>query len=303
MTNESMPEWLNKPGFPITSDWAMSDNTLVSLSEKLPDTLEFYDQVGGVGQDQWSRDKTRAAYYDHPKYRALVEKTVASVDHCGSIIDLGAGDGRITQMLLGSTSANVISLDFHGPSIQRLNANVSDSDKERHISALGPVESLPVVNSFFDVLTCVEVLMTVKDRQLVLSRIKEWLRPGGATLIIEPAIEGSIVYALLASDHDEVQRIISRNQREDEIGQARLSVRLATKQTLRDELIATGMTVEYEESISAGAALLLSEFNNNGTEIGPVELEMISSINDMSLQLPRMHAVIAKKPVRDLNHH
>jgi len=295
MTNKQLPSWLVSTDQELNSEWSISGDMLVHSSVSLPSSHEFYEQVGGVEQHRWSSDNKRAAYYDHPRYKELVNRLIKTVDECSHAVDIGAGDGRITQMLLGASDAKIVSTDFHVPSLKRLLSNISEEHKPRHITAAGAVESTPVLSEFFDILTCIEVLCTVNDRRVGLDRIAKWLRPGGAALIIEPAIEGSLIYALLSGDDAAVKQIVDKHSRNDQIANNTLQVGLTTRSILHDEVTLAGLKIEHEESISAGAALMIHALGNQKTGFSPDDLSTVGSVDKLNLDLPRMHAVIAKK--------
>ena len=105
---------------------------------------------------------------------------VEALPPAGYALDLGCGDGRLTEHLpavsLTGADVSVIALEraarrVHGARLVRVE----------------PDESLPFEDSCFDLVLCAETLEHVRDVQLLLSEVRRVLRPGGMLAITTPA--------------------------------------------------------------------------------------------------------------------
>lgn len=103
-----------------------------------------------------------------------------SLDAGGRVLDLGAGDGRLSSEL----GAGALTL-----------ADVSDVALERAARRLPgattvlaePDMPLPLGDTSFDLVLCAETLEHVRDVQLLLSEARRVLAPGGTLAVTTPA--------------------------------------------------------------------------------------------------------------------
>ena len=103
-----------------------------------------------------------------------------SLDTGGRVLDLGAGDGRLSAELGASelTLADVSEVAL-GRAAARLPQAVT--------VLVDPDAPLPLEDSSFDLVLCAETLEHVRDVQLLLSEARRVLVPGGTLAVTTPA--------------------------------------------------------------------------------------------------------------------
>lgn len=105
---------------------------------------------------------------------------VAGIGHVATALDLGCGDGRLSELV----AADELTL-----------ADVSDVALERaarrlpaaRVVALDPDAPLPLPDNAFDLVLCAETIEHVRDLQLLLSEARRVLRPGGRLAVTTPS--------------------------------------------------------------------------------------------------------------------
>jgi 2-polyprenyl-3-methyl-5-hydroxy-6-metoxy-1,4-benzoquinol methylase len=280
-------EWIWKAGVLqlASTDWAAQE-----------ESLAFYDAVGGTEQGRLGEDATHASYYDRPRYAELVKRAVDLGRKPVQVaVDLGCGDGRGTRMLLDSGVPRIVAVDFHLLSLQRLLMRLTHEEKERVVPIWAPVTMEPIGYLCSDVAICLEVLTTLPDPYVGLKALRKWLKAdGGTVLVIEPAVEGSLLYALIEGNLAILNAILKEHRRYDRVRGHSLQVHLHTQASLIEFLRSCNLKVLEAYRIPGGAALTLYSLKKKGTAITAAELELIKLADGLEDFAPRMHAVIAR---------
>lgn len=103
-----------------------------------------------------------------------------SLDAGGRVLDLGAGDGRLS----GEIAATELTLaDVSEVALARAAARLPAAATVQ----LEPDAALPLADSSFDLVLCAETLEHVRDVQLLLSEARRVLVPGGTLAVTTPA--------------------------------------------------------------------------------------------------------------------
>jgi hypothetical protein len=294
---QELPKWAADV-LPLQErDWSMKEGVLcLSPDDELWRTsrpgLAFYEQVGGVEQGRMVSDWRHSSYYDAPRYSSLVRGAVEAVGGVGTAVDLGAGDGRGTMMLLDAGVEQIIALDFHLVSLRRMLSRVPPALADRVVAVQAPV-NLPRGAEGVDFVLASEIVTTLADRATAFRAIREWLGgEGSAALVIEPAVESSVFYALIAHDWEAVARIAASQKRLDQIGDAALEVTVSTRDALRREVEEQQLGVLAEYTLPGGAALGLRAYRAGGRE--PDE-QVIEALNRLEHVPARVHALLVAR--------
>lgn len=96
------------------------------------------------------------------------------------ILDAGCGYGRISKVILDSTStAKVVGVDISPSMI----SYASDWLGSRFVGYLADLESLPFSNGTFDSVICNGVIMHVRNEKAVIQELSRVLRPHGRLIL------------------------------------------------------------------------------------------------------------------------
>lgn len=295
----SIPTWFQPILDRDERPWRWHDGILVLENQEGDDfreTLEFYNQVGGVEQGRLASNPLHASYYDLPRYFELLKKALAfRSNQLKLALDLGCGDGRGTHMLLEAGFPHVIAIDFHPETLRRLVRSLKPAHRDRVVPILAPVTVPPFPGVACDFALCIEVLTTLPSPQSGAWALRRWLdEEQGVAVVIEPAVEGSLVYSMIQGDLTIAEQILTRRTRFDWIAGHSLEVALFTKESLMELLSKKGFEVLMASSMPAGAALLLLSLKRRGIEIGPKELVLLQLANSLEQFVPRMHSVVVR---------
>jgi ubiquinone/menaquinone biosynthesis C-methylase UbiE len=105
---------------------------------------------------------------------------VHSLPEAEAALDLGCGDGRLTESLRAAT---IVGADVSLVALERAARRV----RGMRVVRLQPDEPLPFEDNSFDLVLCAETLEHVRDVQLLLSEARRVLRPAGRLAITTPA--------------------------------------------------------------------------------------------------------------------
>jgi 2-polyprenyl-3-methyl-5-hydroxy-6-metoxy-1,4-benzoquinol methylase len=132
---------------------------------------------------------TLAPHYDAVRFATPYARVIDRLErsfirehvHPGSVLELGAGTGRLTTTL-AALAPRVTVVDESEPMLAALRARLQDS---RHVRAqhmnMFRVEELPEFGRF-DTVVCFRMLPHVEDTARALSLIRRALRPGGRAI-------------------------------------------------------------------------------------------------------------------------
>jgi ubiquinone/menaquinone biosynthesis C-methylase UbiE len=105
---------------------------------------------------------------------------VERLGHAGAALDLGCGDGRLSELI----DADELTLaDVSDVALQRAARRLPAAQ----VVALAPDAALPLPDNAFDLVVCTETMEHVRDIQLLLSEVRRVLRPGGRLALTTPA--------------------------------------------------------------------------------------------------------------------
>ena len=112
-----------------------------------------------------------------PEHRA---RFVASLPRARDALDLGCGDGRLTEHL---PAERLVAADVSAVALERARARLAEAE----VVELEPDAPLPFGDGEFDLVLCAETIEHVRDVQLLLSEARRVLRPGGRLALTTPA--------------------------------------------------------------------------------------------------------------------
>ena len=144
-----------------------------------------YQYYESISRNQLRQEKKFDPLVEFPRdpfyetHRSLSEMLDRYVKNGDKILDLGAGIGNVTGVLL-EKSKFVTALDYSPTSLEVLRRRYPDVFEV----VVSNMESLPFEDDTFDWVVCVSVLSYV-NREKVESEIRRVLRPQGHLIIID----------------------------------------------------------------------------------------------------------------------
>jgi SAM-dependent methyltransferase len=105
---------------------------------------------------------------------------VRRLGHAGAALDLGAGDGRLAELL---DAGELTLADVSAVALERARRRLPRA----RVVELDPDAPLPLGDGEFDLVLLADTIEHVRDVQLLLSEARRVLRPGGLLAISTPA--------------------------------------------------------------------------------------------------------------------
>ncbi len=132
------------------------------------------------------------------------------IDQNAVVIDLGSGDGRITNYLIQRGFKNVIAVDYEKESVFRIKSN----NPEASLLALADdVKHLPFKEGIADVILAWALFTSTPNFIETMDAALKLLKPGGLLINAEPTLEHALTYALIRQDIEEFTTIGSTSTR------------------------------------------------------------------------------------------
>jgi 2-polyprenyl-3-methyl-5-hydroxy-6-metoxy-1,4-benzoquinol methylase len=133
---------------------------------------DAYDRlISAAGQDAPHRWRARNA-------------TLSAYKNSGELLDLGCSSGSFL------TSRKGQGWKLHGIEMSATCAKVAQTNSGAQVF-VGDILDAPFPAGSFDVITCFDVLEHLYTPRRVLSRVSEWLKPGGIFYVLVPNIDSA----------------------------------------------------------------------------------------------------------------
>ena len=128
-------------------------------------------------------DKEAGRYYKIQKRKIEIVLNLLEKHEKGRILDIGCGDGLITQMIAEKTGAEAHGVDISNGAVSKARkrgifAKAVNVDRQR----------FPFENNTFDVVFCGDLLEHLYDTEKMLEKILLLLKPDGYVIISVPNI-------------------------------------------------------------------------------------------------------------------
>ena len=138
----------------------------------------------------FGRDLSQHGFADMEQLEAIID--VTGLGPADRALDLGCGNGRITEYLAGRTGAHFTGLDYIPEAIQQARARTV-AKVDRLAFLVGDINALDLPAGTFDVIVSIDTLYFSDDLTRTLGELSVALRPGGQMAILytygwEPAM-------------------------------------------------------------------------------------------------------------------
>lgn len=193
------------------------DCSLVSLQDPPPPS----EMGNHYGVDY---DRAIAATGDDPNHWIERRDTLLKYKSAGSVLDLGCSSGGFLRSLKGP------SWTLYGIEMSEQVARRAEAATGAEVF-VGDILDAPFPTNSFDVITCFHVFEHLYEPREVLSRVAQWLKPGGVFFTMMPNIDsagrrifGSYWYALELPRHTFHFSPKSLSRMADSVGLQQLSL-------------------------------------------------------------------------------
>lgn len=187
---------------------ALGDNFLQFSGQSISRASEHHQQANGTFLRERSLVEFSTAYLENKQYSDFVRRGLDPLPRSAPILEVGAGDGRITRYLLEMGFENIIACECNPNSLGRLHGSLSRQERERVLLLVQDLQTLTLPRQGFQAVLAIEVLCYFNhDYEMVVGKLTDFLAPGGFLLESEPLLEGALVYALAEQDWENVLSI------------------------------------------------------------------------------------------------
>jgi SAM-dependent methyltransferase len=226
------------------SFWSAEDQGGVSP------TAQPHCATEGVSLSDRSKVESSTSYWEWRVYKEFISEALAEADRNELILDLGAGDGRITRLLLANGFSQVVACDCNLKGLERFYATLSPPERQKILLLHRDIDKLSFPPGSLGGITAIESLYFQNELyESFLERLVTFLRPGGLLVHSEPLLEGALIPALAVGDWAEVEDICRRGVRHDMLAQGRF---VETRLFSLDELAAIHQNLHLHTLRQAG---------------------------------------------------
>lgn len=129
-------------------------------------------------------DKLISAGGDNPARWGFRKEMIARFKNSGALLDLGCSAGAFLELMRSE------SWKLHGVEMSAQAAKTAETRTGAHVFVGNVLDAQFPANSF-DVITCFDVLEHLYEPTRVMSRVAEWLKPGGIFYVLVPNVDSA----------------------------------------------------------------------------------------------------------------
>jgi len=198
--------------------------------------------------------------FESASYVKIIQKALAVCNKGGVILELGAGDGRFTELLLEKHM--VIANEINAPALLRLRDSVSKP--ENLFCLCCSFDELPVRKQSILMITAIECLCYANENyENTIRQLVSLLELSGFFLDSEPLIDGAISYNLANNDFHSASLAIREHRKEEKIGDSVIKSRIFQQSELNKIYADNNLTNIFEDRTPQIASLLVRFYSSN----------------------------------------
>ncbi|MBI4798465.1 MAG: class I SAM-dependent methyltransferase [Desulfarculus sp.] len=190
----------------------------------LSQTVQPHCATEGVSLDERSQVEMSTSFYEWQIYKAFLGQNLGGMAPGLPLLELGAGDGRITRFVLQMGFEQVIACDCNLGALRRLRSKLGPEERDRVVLIQNDIGQLSFPPGYFGAVIAIEVLYYLNEGyEGMLERLHQILAPQGLLMHSEPLLEGALTYALVAQDWDSVRSLCHERLKIEDIGQGQIA--------------------------------------------------------------------------------
>lgn len=235
---------------------------------------------------------------EQPQYWEHIRKVIQSFNKAELVVDLGCGDGRLTQFLLSLGVERVVSIDLSMLNLKRLEQKLTENEHKKVLLLNSDILCLPLASQSFDIILAIGILNCLGDQFLSGCRvIHKLLKSGGLLVNSEPTIEGSLLYALVNHDIEEFVRVARTSTKAIDIrGDKDQRYRVFENGEVDKMLAETGLVlrdtfgISVFPSLAFGGVLQMTDYSNK-----PELVDVVDELAHLNIPVYRTVIYVSEK--------
>ena len=198
----------------------MADGVWHPLLPVLPLSALPHCATKGVNLDLRSKVEMSTSFFEWQLYMSFLRQNLDGVSRELPLLELGAGDGRITSYLLKMGFRQIVACDCNIEALQRIHSKLEPGERQRVVLVGDDMSRLRLPRDFFGAIVAIEVLYYLNENyENMLAALHTNLGDNGLLLNAEPLLEGALIYALVAQDWDNVNSLCHDRLKIEHLGQ------------------------------------------------------------------------------------
>jgi len=125
-----------------------------------------------------------ASGHDAPHRWRHRKAAIEPYKQSGAVLDLGCSSGAFLESMKGEDWR------LYGIEMSEENATAAQARSGAQVF-VGDIPDAPFLPGSFDLITCFDVLEHVYDPRLVMTKVSEWLKPGGIFYVLVPNVDSA----------------------------------------------------------------------------------------------------------------
>jgi len=254
---------------------------------------KYWQDSDGTRLKERAEAEFSTSKFEFVQYKKIINASLKLLHKNCVILELGAGDGRFTQLLAAENYVIVNDINFN--SLCRLSdLSINNSNL---IFICCSFDSLPIKKNSIDMIAAIECLYYSNNEfDYVLSNILKLLKQDGLFLNSEPLIDGAAIYNLIKLDFEQAGINLRNKIKIESMDDSEIKGRLFNKSSLRKILKNNYLEILIEKDIPlifSIVSYLSSRYKNTIRQ--SVARNLVGKYNEDYSDSGRCYATLSKK--------
>lgn len=250
----------------------------IYISDARYDQYQAFQEFHGTQLRERSNAEFSTSKYEYVVYKEFLKNALDLIGDSKTVLEVGAGDGRFTGILLENNYVIANDINFH--SLKRFKETIGESENERILFICTSFDDMPIFSKQIDLVVAIESLLYANEHfRDILQNIIGNVKPNGYIIDSEPIKASAILYSLLNNDPlENILSLINGKKKEKLSNDIITDSKVFTKQELENIYLSTDLVIKKQsgtpELISIISLLLAN---------GKLELSTAKNILDNHL--------------------
>ena len=203
--------------------YLIRNNNIWTTKNILENKYKHWQDSDGTRLRERAKARFSTSKFESIYYNKIIQDSLKLLKKNSVILELGAGDGRFTDLF--KTNNFVIVNDINFQSLLRF-SNLSNND-DRLLFICCSYEKLPIKKNSIDMIAAIECLYySNKNFEKILEYLLKILNTNGLFLDSEPLIDGVAIYNLINMNFRDVLSNLDKNLKQEIIDKFPFSARV-----------------------------------------------------------------------------
>ncbi len=239
----------------------------IYVSDSQYEEYYAFQQFNGTQLRERVNAEFSTSKYEYIIYKSFIENVLDLINSNKIILEIGAGDGRFTGILLKNNY--VIANDVNFQSLQRYKNTISVLEKEKILFICASFDDMPIFLNEIELMIAIESLLYANENfQDILQTLMKNIKPNGYIIDSEPIKSSAILYSLLNNEaQDNIVSLLNGKKKENLIDDMIINSRVFTKAEIENIYLSSKLMIKKQSGTPELISIISLLLSKNKLEL------------------------------------